>query len=144
MPFFFFLTGCSKASSSLFSSVVWICKWWVWSCFSFAANYCMCEVIYAIGSCPTHLISPWQQQPQPWIQWLCARTHTTVQSIKSNKTNAWFRVVNVVFPWWQRDNLSLIRLGRRSVFVLSIRLPPNRTCKFPRKRLSTPINTQRV
>jgi hypothetical protein len=57
MPFFFFLTGCSKASSSLFSSVVWICKWWVWSFFSFAADYCMCEVIYAIGSCPTHIIS---------------------------------------------------------------------------------------
>ncbi len=57
MPFFFFLTGCSKASSSLSSSVVWICKWWVWSFFSFAADFCMCEVIYAIGSCPTHLIS---------------------------------------------------------------------------------------
>jgi hypothetical protein len=89
---------------------VWFCKRWVWSFFSFAADllHVWSDLCNWVMSNTSHF--PWQQQPQPWIHWLCARAHTTVESIKSNKTNAWFRVVIVMFPWWQRDNLSLTPL----------------------------------
>jgi hypothetical protein len=101
---------------------VWICKWWVWSFFFFC-----CWLLHVWSDLcnwvmPNTSHFPWQQQPQLWIHWLCARTHTTVQSIKSNKTNAWVRVVNVMFPWWQRDNLSLtsLRLNTEYNFLGSI------------------------